>query len=161
MRAALYDELTGARRAQLHRRIGGVLDDLTSERPYQRIDELAHHWLAATSLVDPAMAIRYAQRAGDRAMSGFAFEEAAKYYDQALKLCQHGDADSEPVRCDLLTALCDAERRSGSHIWRETAAKAVTVARRVGDPVRLAQAALGHARPSGVFANFVTVDRDL
>src|SRR5262249_44622511 len=80
---------------------------------------------------------------------------------QALTLCRHGDDDSELVRCDLLTALCDAQRRSGSHVWRETAAKAVAVARRVGDPVRLARAALGHARPSGLFANGVTVDHDV
>src|SRR5262249_38633854 len=76
VRTTLYEELTSARRARLHRKVGEALEELTGGNPDARIDELAHHWLAATQVSDQAKAIGYARQAGDRALANLAFEEA-------------------------------------------------------------------------------------
>src|SRR6185295_1732598 len=114
--------------------------------PETRIDELAHHWLAATQVSDQAKAIRYARQAGERALANLAFEEAAAHYERALAVLEPRDQDGMRLRCDLLLALADVQRRAGNPSYRETVAKAVDVARALGDGERLARAALGHAR---------------
>src|SRR6185503_13661260 len=73
IRTTLYDELTATRRARTHRRVGEALEELTGSDPSTRIDELAHHWLAATQVSDHAKAIGYARQAGDRARANLAF----------------------------------------------------------------------------------------
>jgi class 3 adenylate cyclase len=127
IRATLYDELTGARRARMHRRVGEALEALVGARPDERIDELAYHWLSATKVSDAAKAIGYARRAAEKALAGLAFEEAAKYYEQALSALEPHDREGELLRCDLLIAL--------------------------GDARRLALAALGNGRTGGIFAS--------
>src|SRR5262249_55221733 len=129
--------------------------------PESRIDELAHHWLAATQVSDQAKAVSYARRAGDRALTSLAFEEAAAHYERALGVLQPRGRDDEVVRCDLLIATADARRRAGSPQYRETVSTAVELARRLGDAERLALAALVSARPGGNTANANVVDDTL
>src|SRR5262249_3292365 len=76
IRTTLYDELSASRRARVHRKVGEALEELTGPNPGARIDELAHHWLAATQVSDQGKAITYARQAGDRALANLAFEEA-------------------------------------------------------------------------------------
>jgi hypothetical protein len=160
IRTTLYEELTAARRARLHRKIVEALEELTGANPEARIDELAHHWLAATQVGDQAKAIRYARQAGDRALANLAFEAAA-HYERALAVLEPRDADGRRLRCDLLLALGDVQRRAGSPSYRETVATAVDVARTLGAGERLARAVLGHARPGGFYANPTVVDEGL
>jgi predicted ATPase len=88
IRATLYEELGAARRARLHRKVGEALEALADVDPDTKIDELAYHWLAATQVADAAKAIGYARRAGDRALAGLAFDEAAAHYERALGVLQ-------------------------------------------------------------------------
>jgi class 3 adenylate cyclase len=161
IRTTLYEELTAARRARLHRRVGEALEELTGANPETRIDELAHHWLAATQVSDQAKAIRYARQAGDRALANLAFEEAAAHYERALAVLEPRDQDGMRLRCDLLIALGDMQRRAGNPSYRETVAKAVEVARALGDGERLALAVLGHARPGGFVTSANVIDEGL
>jgi class 3 adenylate cyclase/tetratricopeptide (TPR) repeat protein len=162
VRATLYDELNPDRRARIHERVGVALEHLTAENPDQRIDELARHWTAAATNVGNAKkAISFARRAGDRALAGLAFEQAAKYYEQALSVLTHHDRDAELLRCDLLIALSDAKRRAGDTQYREPVAQAVHIARSLGDAKRFALAVLGNARPEHPFANSNLVDQSL
>ena len=71
------------------------------------------------------------------------------------------DPDGERLRCDLLLALGDAQRRAGDARYRETVAKAAAVARALGDGERLALAALASARPGGFMASANVVDEGL
>ena len=50
VRATLYDDISPARRARMHRRVGAALELLTETQPGQRVDELARHWMAATTI---------------------------------------------------------------------------------------------------------------
>ena len=147
IRTTLYEELSSARRARLHRRVGEALEALTGATPGARIDELAHHWLAAAQVADAAKAIGYARQAGDRALAGLAYEAAAAHYERALAVLDPTDRDGELLRCDLLLALGDAQRSAGDPRFRETMAEAAALARRHGDAHRLGVAALGSGRP--------------
>jgi predicted ATPase/class 3 adenylate cyclase len=161
VRATLYDELLPARRARMHRRVGAALERLTAARPGQRVDELARHWMAATTIGDATKAIGYTRQAGERALAGLAFEEAAQYYEQSLSALEHHDRDGELMRCDLMIALSDAQRRAGDADYRRTMTEAVGIARALKDARRLAMAVLVSARPGGVVANGMVVDQTL
>ncbi len=161
IRTTLYEELSAARRARLHRKVGEALEELTGSAPETRIDELAHHWLSATQVADMAKAIRYARQAGDRAQQNLAFEEAAAHYERALSVLAPHDRAGEELRCDLLLALGDVQRRAGSANYRDTVAKAVAAARALGDGERLARAALASSRPGGINSNANVVDEEL
>src|SRR6185295_9113634 len=129
--------------------------------PETRIDELAHHWLAATQVSDQAKAIRYARQAGERALANLAFEEAAAHFERALAVLEPRDEDGMRLRCDLLLALGDVQRRAGNASYRETVAKAVDVARVLGDGERLALAVLGYARTNIGFGASIHADEGL
>src|SRR5262252_2728257 len=157
MRATLYEALNSTRRARMHERVGIALEQLASNGRY--IDELARHWMAATTLGDATKAINFTRQAGDRALAGLAFEQAAKYYEQALS--QLTDPNAALLRCDLLMALGDAQRRAGDPKYRETVAHAVRIARSLGDARRFALAVLGNARPQYPYIDANVVDQSL
>jgi class 3 adenylate cyclase/tetratricopeptide (TPR) repeat protein len=163
VRTTLYDEFNPVRRALMHERIGVALEHLTDDKPDQRIDELARHWMAAaaTNVVNANKAIGFARRAAELAMVGLAFEQAAKYCAQALSILEHHDPAAELLRCDLLIALGDAQRRAGDNGYRQTVAEAVQIARSLGDAKRFVLAVLGSARPEHPFANANLVDQGL
>jgi hypothetical protein len=161
MRATLYDALSPIRRARMHERVGIALEQLTAGTPGQCIVELARHWTAAAKSGDLNKALNYTRQAGDWSLTGLAFEQAAKYYEQALALLSARDCSAEPLRCDLLIALSDAQRRAGDIKYRETIAEAVQIARALGDAKRFALSVLGGARQAHPFANANLVDQSL
>src|SRR6202008_1208012 len=128
VRATLYDEISPARRARMHRRAGAALERLTETRPGQRVDELARHWMAATTIGDSSKAMAYACQAAERALGGLAFEEEAQNYESSLAALQYHDRDGVQLRCDLMIALSDAQRRSGEADYRRAMSEAVTIA---------------------------------
>jgi DNA-binding SARP family transcriptional activator len=100
IRDTLYDGLTSARRARLHRAAVGVLEGLDRDDA-----EIAHHAVAGN---DFEKAFVFARRAGDRALGLLAYEEAARLYDVALSA-----RPNERTRCELLLARGEAETRAG------------------------------------------------
>jgi class 3 adenylate cyclase/tetratricopeptide (TPR) repeat protein len=161
IRTTLYEELSAPRRARLHQRVGEALEGLVQPTPGARIEELAYHWLAATRTADIGKAVAYARQAGERALAGLAFEEAAAHFARALAVLEPRDPDGERLRCDLLLALADAQRRAGDTTYRDTVAQAVAAARELGDGERLALAVLTSARPGGFVASVYLVDEGL
>ena len=140
IRDTLYDELTAARRMQLHREVGEALEAVYSADPEPHLAELAQHFVAAAPVGTKQKAIGYARRAGDRAARQLAFEEAARQYDIALTL-----ADEQFERCELLLALGDARARAGDAPASKAAFRqAAELADRAGLAQQLARAALGY-----------------
>ncbi|MFL5909681.1 MAG: BTAD domain-containing putative transcriptional regulator [Gaiellaceae bacterium] len=128
IRDALYDGLTSARRASLHRKACEVLEDDA---------ELAFHAVAGH---DFERALVCARRAGDRALALLAYEEAARLYDVALSA--RPDART---RCELLLARGEAEIRAGdTSRAKDTFLDGAAIARELGLPHALAGAALGY-----------------
>jgi DNA-binding SARP family transcriptional activator len=140
IRDTLYDELTAARRLQLHREIGEALEAVYASDSEPHLAELAQHFVAAAPLGTADKAVDYARRAADRAARQLAFEEAARHYEIALSLTREQDA-----RCDLLLAVGDTQARAGnSTAAKQAFREAAELAERAGLAEQLARAALGY-----------------
>lgn len=84
IREALYTSITAARRVRLHHRIASALEQQSS--PFEsRVAELAYHCGQAAVYKSADKAVTYATRAGDHATATLAFENAAQWYDVALR----------------------------------------------------------------------------
>jgi DNA-binding SARP family transcriptional activator len=140
IRDTLYDELTSARRMQLHRDAASALEHVYSADPDPHLAELAHHLVAAAPAGAADEARVYARRAGDRAASQLAFEEAVRLYAMALPLVV-----DDSGRCELLVAQGEAQARSGdTPAAQRSFLEAVDLAERLQLPDQLARAALGY-----------------
>src|SRR5262249_30978367 len=140
IRDTLYEGLTPSRRLQLHRQAGEVLEAAYAGDLDSHLTELAHHFFAAAPSGEEERALDYARRAGERAASLLAYEEAARLYEMALTL---GVADI--LRCDLLLALGDAQARAGDESGaKQTFLQAADLARGLQASEQLARAALGY-----------------
>ena len=137
IRDTLYDELTPARRLDLHERAGEALEAVYAGDLDPHLAELAHHFTASGAT---AKAVAYSRRAGDRAAAQLAYEEAVRLYEMALAL------EREPVaRCELLLALGDAQARAGDTPASKRAfGEAAELADARGLAEHLGRAALGY-----------------
>ncbi|MFF3883778.1 ATP-binding protein [Streptomyces sp. NPDC001914] len=155
LREALSGRAAPAERARLHRVLAAVLAEHARRGPDTGPAEVAHHLL----LCGPEHAreaAAYCREAADRAAALLAFEEAARWYEKAVRAYATttgsgeiaGQADREPDdagdRVEVLLGLGAAKLGSGD--WaaaRATLLGAASLARRAGRPDLLARAALG------------------
>jgi DNA-binding SARP family transcriptional activator/tetratricopeptide (TPR) repeat protein len=140
IRDTLYDELTPARRLQLHQDAGEALEGAHAADLEPHLAELAQHFIAAAPAGVADRAIEYARRAGDRAATQLAYEEAVRLYESALTL-----VDDPVARCELLLATGDAEARAGDTPASKRAFRAAAeLAKDRRLAKHLARAALGY-----------------
>ena len=140
IRDTLYDRLAVGRRLELHRLAGETIELLNASDLEPHLAEIALHFSTAAPAGTRAKAIEYARRAGDRAVSLLAYEEAVRLYRLALASVEQ-DAD----RCDLLLEIGEAQARSGdTPSSKRTFAQAAELAESLRLPERLGRAALGY-----------------
>lgn len=140
VRRALYDRLTGLRRADLHLRVGEALERSHAADPGRVLPELAHHFTVAAPLGGQERAIAYNLRAGGAAMASLAFEEAAARLSRALEL----GIEDERQRAQVQLQLGTAHHKAGQTLEAMAAFRSVAaVARSNGDARTLARAATG------------------
>jgi class 3 adenylate cyclase/tetratricopeptide (TPR) repeat protein len=153
IRQTLYGELATPRRVRVHRRVLAALEDEFAGRLDAHLAELAYHAYQAAPGGDVAKAVDYATRAGDTAMERVAYEEAVRSYEMALQALEHDPAlDRAPA--ELWLRLGRARHRAGDGVGgRAACLEAATAARRRGDPVALAQAAIDYPGPGLVGAS--------
>ncbi|MEA2592747.1 MAG: eukaryotic-like serine/threonine-protein kinase, partial [Actinomycetota bacterium] len=158
MRETIYGDLAPRRRSRLHRRIAEILESVYGDNLDRHLAELAHHYEAAARGRGGTRAIDFAARAGERAASLLAYEEASSYYEGALRaisderLVNRGIKVPEPRQCDLLLALGETQWRAGdTPKARETFSEAAAIARRLHDANRLAAAAVGYGEGLGAY----------
>ena len=154
----LYEELSASRRARIHRRIGELLEADCGDDPGDRIGELAHHWIAATTPAEAGKAAGYARRAGEAALGALAPDEAIRWFRQAVELLDAEPPGDPLPRLDVLIGLGDAQRQAGDPGHRETLLDAAAEAARLGYPDRLVAAALANHR--GMVSSIGTVDAE-
>ncbi len=142
----LYEDLGHARRARLHKRVAEALEQQCGADPGERLGELAGHWAAAVATVDPAKAIHYARRAGERALEQLAPDEAARWYRRALELQDSSRDGDRFERCELLIGLGEAQRQVGNPEHRQTLLDAAGLAQELGDTGRLCNAVIANSR---------------
>jgi hypothetical protein len=155
VRETLYDDLGAAKRLELHRTLGAVLEDLYRNDLDPHLSEIAHHLALAAPVGDVSAAVGYLVRAGDRAASLVAYEEAAAHYQRALGLLGAAEASSRELRGELLVRLGDAHWRAGdTQAARASFEEAAELGRRLGDGEMLARAAEGYVIGLGGFLLF-------
>jgi tetratricopeptide (TPR) repeat protein len=142
VRDTLLEGLGVGHRAHLHLRAAQALEQLGRDDLEPRLPEIAHHFLEAAPDGGVERAVDYAARAAQRAMRQFAYEEAARLYERAIDVAASLPAD-ERRACELAQGLGEALMRAGEvERARRALRSAAEHARRLGDPERLAQAAL-------------------
>jgi len=119
IRERLYDALPPSERARLHHQVATAIEGLPDVDAY--LAELTYHFAEAE---DHEPAVRYAQRAGDRAMALLAYEEAVRLYRVGLEALQRASGKPQPSddwagdrneqRCELLLALGVAHNRAAN-----------------------------------------------
>ncbi len=161
VRVTLYDELSSARRVGLHRRAAGAIETVHANRLDDHLPALAYHYARLAAPADEtAKAVEYATRAGDRALTQLAHDEAAGYYRQALDLLTMVDGSTEQARLGLMVSLGEAQQRAGDPASQQTLFEAARLARHLGDADTLARAALANSR-GVMFAAAGWVDEEL
>ena len=161
LRATLYEGLTGARQTVLHRKAAEAIEAIHHSNLDDYVPALARHWAKASAPVtDATRAVEYARRAGDRALSQLAHDEAANYYASGLDLLDAGGADSaDPRRIELLIGRGEAQRRAGDTGYRETLLAAARLAQRLNEADALARAVLANSR-GNIWSAPMVVDAD-
>ena len=140
IRDTLYDELASTRRIQLHREVVAAVETVYAADLEPHLAELAHHAFAAAPAGVAEKAVEYARRAGNRAASQLAHEEAVRLY--AMALTRMGD---DAARCELLLSLGDAQARAGdAPSAQRSFLEAADLAEALGLSESLARAALGY-----------------
>jgi len=144
IREALYEGMSAARRARIHRRVGGALE--AAGDPAARALAL-HFARAATGPEDVEKAVSYARRAAAEAAAVLAHEEAAQHLSRALEVVQGLDPGADSLRLELLLDLGESLVRAGeqARAWASFR-RAADLARALGDHSSLARAAIGAAR---------------
>lgn len=140
VRRALYDRLSGPRRAQLHLRVGEALEG-GKGRTGRALADLAHHFAAAAPFGRARRAVDYNVLAARSATAALAFEEAAARLRTALAL----GIDSPEERQEISLELGNASHRGGKAVDAQEAFKTASdIARELGDARSLARAAIGY-----------------
>jgi hypothetical protein len=138
----LLESLGATRRARLHRETAEALEALETHDHEPRLAEIADHFLHAASDGGGERGVDYAVRAAHQAVGHFAYEEAARLYERAMAVAASLPAD-EARAYELQQGLGEALMRAGALAAAQAALRAAAEhARRLGDPRRLAEAAL-------------------
>jgi len=145
VRDALYDELSISRRVRAHQRVGEAIEALCAAELDTHLAELAYHFSQAAVAGVADKAVDYARRAGERALAGVAYEEAARLFRLALETAEDAGA-GDSGKAELLLRLGDAQWRSGgSRTAKATLEQAAELARGSGDAEGFAVIALTYA----------------
>ena len=137
IQATLYDALATSTCATYHDAVGRALERGYDTASGEGLAEVAHHFLEAAAIYDSERAVQYATRAGDRAMTKYAYDQAVNLYERALAFCP-GDGDR---RLALLQSLGEAQTRAGDTDGARATLKAAADVALARDDAT----ALGHA----------------
>ncbi len=85
LRDVLYEGISPVRRRRHHLKVGEVMENVYGGKMDDYLEPLAHHFLEGN---DVSKAVDYAQKAGDKAARLFAWDQARRYYETALKLME-------------------------------------------------------------------------
>ncbi|MCH2173171.1 AAA family ATPase [Myxococcota bacterium] len=134
----------GVDREEIHEAIGVALEDLHSSYIEPALEELAHHFLAAFPACSAEKAVSYARRAGERAMSLHAWNEASSYFEAALDTLGGVAAGQLELRFELLLWRAESEAAANEFESRARSLyiESIEVARALGVPEKLGLAVL-------------------
>jgi DNA-binding SARP family transcriptional activator len=139
----LYEGLIVARRARMHARVGDAIERLRGSSADPPFPELSHHFFLAASAGEAERAVTYLTHAGEQSMARLAYAEAVGQFRRAVEVLDRFMPERQDRLFDVLHLLIQAELAAGeSRDASESSIRSVEVARTLGDPERLALAAL-------------------
>jgi DNA-binding SARP family transcriptional activator/predicted ATPase len=97
----IYEQLSRARRARLHARVGTALLELHGPDDPEHVLELAQHAWAAVPVTGAEAALPYVLAAADHAMARLAYEQAEQQLRRALQLLSSLPPSAEQTRQEL------------------------------------------------------------
>lgn len=141
-RQTMYEELIAPQRLKLHQQVARSLETQYAKRLEEHAAELAEHFSQSTDPADLAKAVSYGEMAAERAASVYAYGEAVRLLDQALKVQKVLDPDDKAKVCDLLLVLgeCLIDAGEPQRAFNVELQEAFSVAESVGDKARAARA---------------------
>ena len=163
VRQAVYEAQSATARVQTHARIAELLEHFLGDGAERIPVEMSHHYCAAASL-GPEVAAKgvfYARLAAAKSLSQLGYEAAAEQFERALFASRLHGVPTDALVAELSLELGRARRMSGDLAGARAALEeAVIAARRDGDMVRLAQAALAFGGGGfwGWWVEFAAVD---
>jgi tetratricopeptide (TPR) repeat protein len=150
-RQTLYEEMIAPQRLKLHQQVARSLETLYAKRLNEHAAELAEHFSHSTDPANLKKAVEYGEMAAKRATDVYAYGEAVRLLEQALKIQEVLDPEDKAKRCDLLLALGDALILAGEsrHVLDIEAPQALSLAEAIADNTRASRACLLAARGLG------------
>jgi tetratricopeptide (TPR) repeat protein len=150
-RQTLYEEMIAPQRLKLHQQVARSLETLYAKRLREHATELAEHFSHSTDPADLKKAVEYSEMAAKRATDVYAYGEAVRLLEQALKVQEVLDPEDKAKRCDLLLALGDALILAGEHqrVVNTEAPQALSLAEAIGNNTRASRACMLAARGLG------------
>ncbi len=134
IRDTLYNDLSRLRRSRLHARAARAIERYNP----REVTALAHHFAEAGT--DPGAAARYCRLAAEQAEQRFAYQEAARLWEQAIASLDQAGGAQVRGRLDLVLCLVRALAHTGELTRARTYRRdAVRAALPLGDPALLAQ----------------------
>ena len=88
VRELLLQATPDVRRAEIHRDLAEVLEDLYASSSGEHALEIAHHLVQAGDGIAPERMLDYAQRAADQAFAICAWHDAARFYEAATQAAE-------------------------------------------------------------------------
>ena len=143
-RQTLYEEMIAPQRLKLHQQVARALETQYAKRLEEHAAELAEHFSHSTDPADLEKAVEYSELAAKRAMDVYAYGEAARLLDQAIKVQKVLNPDDKVKQCDLLLDLCKALLNvpDTRRVIESEAPAALSLAEGIGDASRAAIACL-------------------
>jgi hypothetical protein len=141
---AVLSALAPGARARLHLRAAEHLERENAGDPSAVLAELAHHHHRALAVGDPERACQAALRAAEQASRLGAWEQAALHYEQARIAFEQVPGCDPERRLELALDCTEAWRLASERSRRRQSARgAFELARALGRPREMAQAAIG------------------
>ncbi|HEY41971.1 MAG TPA: protein kinase [Dehalococcoidia bacterium] len=112
-RQTLYEEIIAPRRIRLHQQVGKALEEVYGKRLEEHAAELAEHFSYSPDTEGLAKAVSYGEMAAEKASSVYAYGEAIRLLEQALKVQEVLNPEDKAKRCDILLTLSDTLVNAG------------------------------------------------
>jgi len=143
-RQTLYEEMIAPQRLKLHQEVARSLERLYAKSLEGHATELAEHFSHSNDPADLKKAVEYGEMAAKRATDVYAYGEAVRLLEQALKVQEVLDPEDKAKRCDLLLALGDALGLAGEiqRVIDTEALQAFSLAEAIVDNKRASRACL-------------------
>ena len=145
LRITLYDELRTGERRRRHNAVGEAIEMVCRHDLTPVLSNLAYHFRAAGMSGTVDRAIDYATRAGHNADGALAYEEAINLFQNAVDMLDTKEADDPDLRCRLLLALGQVQRKMHDEGAPASLRAAADIARSRKLYDTLAEAALSYA----------------